>query len=203
MAPQNEETKEVPSRGIDALMHEIEYLSHYLDVDTKDYYLPQTRQRGYMLCVKRSWFGETYPASKGEKRAEEAEIEVVEQTRKSAVNPELEEWAKMMEALKHKVSVPAEVMLLAASEETKKSVLLSEESGKDVPCDKCRLRHEGIQDKYQLANERKLTRWKENGGRCVPGFWITARSMMNQVMDFLEVLHLLSLMNGIDDCYHK
>jgi len=50
MAPQNEETKEVPSHGIDALMREIEYLSHHLDVDTKDYYHPQTRQRGYMLC---------------------------------------------------------------------------------------------------------------------------------------------------------
>src|ERR1700691_514389 len=54
-------------------------------------------------------------------------------TRKSALNPRLEEWPKMMEAVKHKASVPAEVMLLAASEETKNSVLLSEEPGKDVP----------------------------------------------------------------------
>ena len=69
-------------------------------------------------------------------------------TCKSAVNLELEEWAKMMEALKHKASVPAEVMLLAASEETKNSVLLSDESGKDVPCDMCRLRHERVKDKY-------------------------------------------------------
>jgi len=92
-----------------------------------------------ICCVERSWFVETHSASKGEAGEEEAEIEVVKQTCKSAVNPELEEWAKMMEALKHKASVPAEAMLLAASEETKNSVLLSEQSGKDVPCDKCRL----------------------------------------------------------------
>jgi hypothetical protein len=150
-----------------------------------------------------SWFVETHPVSKGEEGEGEAEIEVVEQTCKSAVNLELEEWAKMMEALKHKASVPAEAMLLAASKETMNSVLLSEESGKDEPWDKCRLRHEGIQDKYQLADERKLTRWKESVGRYVPGFWITARSMTNQVMGFLELLHLLSLMNGINDCYHR
>jgi site-specific DNA-cytosine methylase len=77
MAPQNEETKEVPSHGIDALMREIGYLSHHLDVDTKDYYLPQMRQRGYMLCVECSWFSETRPASKGEEGEEEAEIELV------------------------------------------------------------------------------------------------------------------------------
>lgn len=150
-----------------------------------------------------SWFGETHPVSKGEEGEGEAEIEVVEQTCKCAVNLELEEWAKMMEALKHKASVPAEVMLLAASEETKNSVLLSDESGKDVPCDKCRLRHERVQDKYQLADERKLTGWKESGGRCVPDFWNTTRSMTNRVMDFLEILHLLSLMHGIDDRYYR
>jgi hypothetical protein len=128
---------------------------------------------------------------------------VVEQTCKSAVNLELEEWAKMMEALKHKASVLAEVVLLAVSEEIKNSVLLSEESGKDVPWDKCKLRHERIQDKYQLTDERKLTRWKENGGRCVPDFWITTRSMTNRVMDLLEILHLLGLMHGIDVRYYR
>jgi hypothetical protein len=80
-----------------------------------------------------SWFGETHPVSKGEEGEGEAEIEVVEQTCKSALNLELEEWAKMREAIKHKASVLAEVVLLAVSEETKNSVLLSEESGKDVP----------------------------------------------------------------------
>jgi hypothetical protein len=77
MAPQNEETKKVPSHSIDALMREIGYLSHHLDVDMKDYCLPQMRQRGYMLCVECSWFSETHPASKGEEGEEEAEIELV------------------------------------------------------------------------------------------------------------------------------
>jgi len=42
--------------GLDHFMLEIGYIAQYMKLDTKQFYLPQTRQRGYMLCIDGKFF---------------------------------------------------------------------------------------------------------------------------------------------------
>jgi site-specific DNA-cytosine methylase len=193
VAAQRDKRQTKTQYGIDAMMQDIGYVAKHLDLDTKDYYLPQTRQRGYMLCIDGRWFNEG------------ADVEDGRDVQKVA-EPELEKWASMVEALKHEASVPAEMMLLAASSETKTSILLPEKPGGETwerDWTKCRIRHTKSRDTYQLEDKRQLTNWKESGGKLLPDFWTTTRGMTNRVMDLLEIVHLLSLMHRIDDRYYR
>ena len=209
---QGDESNASVKCGIDLLMRQIGYFSHQLLLDTKHYYLPQTRQRRYMLCVERSYFGELQAAETYENEDRNRNVEVVKRTLSGATKPsagwpavkrELNKWVAMVLGLKHTKFVPAEAMLLAASEESKSLLQLSEDPGGEKDWRMCKERHDRYRDKQQLEDKRKLTSWRESGGRCLPDFWTTTKSMTNRVLDFLETRHLQRIRDGVDDRYYR
>ena len=113
---------------------EIDYEAAWLWRDTKNYYLPQTRERMYMIAIDRRQHG------KGTKEA-------------------AKQWQDVMESLERQCSSPYEAFLAESLQEPSDySTLLSEPDWA-----LCKLRYDHIRSERRLGILRPITRWSENG----------------------------------------
>ena len=121
-------------------------------VDTKSYYLPQTRQRGYMFCLDRRVFG---PAGlKGVRK-----------------------WETIMEKLRRPASSPASDFLLAnddplvlRSRNLRARQALLNDSTREVDWSRCAIRHVQYRREKAIGNSRPYTSWQESGSVVVPDY---------------------------------
>jgi site-specific DNA-cytosine methylase len=113
---------------------EIDYEAAWLICDTKRYYVPQTRERMYMIAIERSQFG---------KNADKA----------------VEQWRDLMLKLQRQCSSPYEAFLKnMLHESSDHSALVSEPDWA-----LCKLRYDHIRSDERLGILRPVTRWSENG----------------------------------------
>lgn len=193
--------------GIDKHMQNIGYAAAFIKLDAKDYFIPQTRQRGYMLCVDLGLFGSPYGSvepgtSKRKAKDEQTQEEVA---MKEAMSY-LAEWKTKVEGLSHKATVPAEQLLQAAMDMVSSPISHVEEVAEDkklhawVAC-------KALMDKYrediQLGQERKLTLWNEAGYKLLPDYWTKNAGLTQRVLDVLDIAHLRNIRRGFDDRYYS
>jgi site-specific DNA-cytosine methylase len=113
---------------------EIGYEAAWLIRDTKRYYVPQTRERMYMIAIERSHYGKDV---------------------KKAVT----HWQDLMEKLQRQCSSPYEAWLKnELNGSSDHSALISE-----VDWALCKLRYDHIRSEEQLGILRPVTKWSENG----------------------------------------
>lgn len=110
------------------------YEAAWVYSDTKNYYIPQTRQRMYMIAVNRKLYG------KGAK-------EVVT------------EWQATMEKLQRQCSSPYEAFLVDLPVSAVDHSTLSSEPDWSL----CKLRYDQIRSDQRLGSRRPITQWSENG----------------------------------------
>ncbi|KAI0456984.1 hypothetical protein F5B21DRAFT_501977 [Xylaria acuta] len=123
------------------------YAATHTFLDTKDYYIPHTRKRGYVIALDREVFG------------------------KSADHI-LDEWRIQLASLKRGASAPVQDWLLssqdpltmrARQDESEKAVASGLNSGRDSQWERSKLRHARVRRQFKLGNGRPLTAWGRGG----------------------------------------
>lgn len=155
------------------------YAAALARLDTKDYYIPQTRQRGYMVAIDR-------------RQHEDADNAV-------------KFWVKKMTALKQPASSSAESFLsedVARLGEFKSSALPKKPRAV-VDWDCCLARYQDYRSEKDLGSRRPLTQWVGGGSCTGPDHWDIdwARTLVERMWDTLDVSHLRNALKGFDDCY--
>ncbi|OJJ50576.1 hypothetical protein ASPZODRAFT_11442 [Penicilliopsis zonata CBS 506.65] len=178
-----ENVKGAPWASIAEHFGRIDYLAIHADVDTKAFYLPQTRERGYMFCVDT-------------KRLKEHGIPESEMTG----------WSKILESFKRPASSPVGMFILD-NDDQRLEQIENEMAGralfstrKAANWTKYQLRHQSYRAQEALGYRRPMSRWQDNGTCLLPDFaWKSwAQTMPERVWDTLDVNFLRKLQSGYD-----
>ncbi|KAF2213398.1 hypothetical protein CERZMDRAFT_30029, partial [Cercospora zeae-maydis SCOH1-5] len=135
-------------------------------VDTKRYYLPQTRQRGYMVCFDKHGT-KTSLAGAGKR------------------------WTDLVAGFRRPASSPASSFLLPLSQSATYRHNKDDEQqrAREVDWTRCELRHTKTRHSLRLGNERPVTHWSESGSLLVPEgsdpAWYAR--MVERVWDLLDI----------------
>jgi site-specific DNA-cytosine methylase len=112
----------------------IGYEAAWTYCDTKNYYLPQTRERMYMIAINRNLFGKS-------------------------VHEAVTQWQSVMEKLQRQCSSPYEAFLVDLPASVIDHSTLSSEPDWSL----CKLRYDQIRSEERLGTRRPITQWSENG----------------------------------------
>ncbi|KAI9753984.1 MAG: peptide transporter ptr2 [Chaenotheca gracillima] len=162
------------------------YHAQFLRLDSKEYYIPQTRQRGYMVCIAKERL-------------------------KSSGNP-AEKWVNVMKALKRPASSSIEAFLLPeddprvhrAREDLLKSSRGEEKPPREVDWTTCQGRHQDYRNDLALGWKRSLTQWEDNGSCRMPDYaWADwAQGMVERIWDTIDISNNRNARRGFD-CQYK
>ncbi|KAL4878957.1 hypothetical protein BJY04DRAFT_229492 [Aspergillus karnatakaensis] len=208
-----ENVKTAPWEKIEKHWNEIGYFAVRKDVDTKAYYLPQTRERGYLFCVdrrvlhSRSSFDVDHEEkmdtgeSDGERLEEEAG---------------LKKWTEIFTAFKRPASSPASMFLMDIDDRRLESIE-KDMSGKIIAAAasgsaratvnwaRYQVRHQNYRLNQGLGHRRPVSK-SQNDGTCkMPDFaWQTwVKSLPERVWDTIDVNFLRKLVDGYDMNYKE
>ena len=178
-----ENIKHAPWDVIQEAFHYIEYSAHHVIVDTKRYYLPHTRQRGYMLCVDNTTLGH-----------EETDCVV-------------QAWGQRMCDFERMASSPVEAFLLPEANSTLKAALSEmvqkAESGEgirsDIDWSLSQNRHLEVRVREKLGDGSPYTNWS-SGKATMPTYAHVAwgKSQPDRVKEMLDMLKLGDAKRGED-----
>ncbi|KAF4618425.1 hypothetical protein G7Y89_g14878 [Cudoniella acicularis] len=178
-----------PKSFTDALGN-IGYATAVIKLDTKDYYIPQTRRRGYMLCV--------------DLQGREEDEEWVK-----AIAEKLQEWIKLVAYLKASASAPAGLWIFNADDPrlfstTGANSIEAIKIKKATAWEKCRVGHQLYRHKLSLGKKRTLTSWENDGSWISPDYFLRSPTgFVERVLDTLEIAHLRNARRGFDDRYFE
>jgi site-specific DNA-cytosine methylase len=199
-----------PRTGLDYLMGEVGYATKYVIVDTKDYYLPQTRQRGYMVCIDRMSYLEEKISSDTFFSGWEAKplVNKCGDHQLLGIDTDLNKWKSIiMEKLKRPASVPAEMLFLRSDDPALEALSRMDDhisTRKATAWDTCRIGYNNYRETESLGKKRELTEWVNGGAFVAEDFWKRhTKGIGERVLDTLDVAHLRNLRRGLDDRYAK
>ncbi|KAF1985777.1 hypothetical protein K402DRAFT_404904 [Aulographum hederae CBS 113979] len=152
---------------------EIDYDAAHVKVDTKLYYLPQTRVRAYMLCVNRS------------KLPDSADV--------------VEEWVSSMKAFQRPVSSSLTSFMLPDDDPRiqQARIVVKKERGKLREWKASRIRHTNFRSFQGLGDKRPLTQWVD-GGICHPPEYTDRKWFLKEVERVWDVMEMLYLKHALD-----
>ncbi|KAI9744010.1 MAG: hypothetical protein M1818_002744 [Claussenomyces sp. TS43310] len=168
------------------LVPDIGYCAEFSNsIDTKHYYLPQTRQRGYMVCIDRHL------------------------SKKLKLDPTrlVSDAMEKMGELKRPASSPVQAFLL--DEDDPRIVRghadmvdggRGDNKRGNVDWTRCYGRHQDARTEHALGQMRPVMRW-EDGGTCYPrdNMWIDwAKKQVERIWDLIDLFSLLSVKRGFD-----
>lgn len=166
---------------------ELGYLSTNVAVDTKDFYIPQTRTRGYMFCVDKFVLG-------------------------SGLEGITQSWKELFTSFKRRASSPAGKFLLDLDDRRLEQIesdmaLRIASSNPRVAADwkKYQNRHRAYRDDNKLGDKRPVSKSEHHGTCQMPDFaWHAwARSSVERIWDTLDINFLRKLQEGYDMNYKE
>lgn len=160
---------------------EMGYANAYVKLDSKDYYLPQTRQRGYMAAVLKD---------SGQRN-----------------NPQhiANNWAEKMALFKRQASSPLEDFLLDDDDDRVIFGRAELERGlkeriKEVEWIRYQARHRDYRSDLELGQRRPVTLWQEGGSSQGPAYywrkWFIRQP--SRVHDTIDASFLRGIKRGYD-----
>ena len=170
------------------------YLAEHVLVDTKNYYLPQTRSRGYLLAF--------LPEGRTTKSMSSDELKPYMERLKA--------WSNAMRGTFHRpASSPFSAFLLgnndrrllAVKQRSSYEAADSKGNGKNVDWTNCKMRHEMERTEKHLGVGRPITLWGKNGVMKVRDhFWVSwAVRQPERILDHVEISFLRKVMqSGFD-----
>ena len=132
-------------------------------LDSKNYYLPQTRQRGYLVCFDKSKATESMD---GVGKA----------------------WQELMSKFRRSASSSVAEFMLPNDKIRAQQTSLDDNS-KEYDWAACEIRHIQYRQEKRLGNARPLTFWSESGTMNVPenGFISWYRKQPERVRDYMDI----------------
>ena len=165
---------------LDLIHNETTYSAAMAPVNTKNYYLPQTRNRGYLVMVEQE-------AAGGKKNA----------------NSIVKGWADSLKMFERPASSPVEDFLLRPDDpRVDKAVfdMQPQARASNKAWTLSKGRHQRVRRDLGLGQLRPLTNWIEGGRSTAPDFgsktW--TRAQPHRVLDFLDIAFLRSNHRGYD-----
>ncbi len=161
----------------------IDYSTAFVKVDTKNYYIPHTRQRGYLFGLDAR-----VPESKG---SEATKL-----------------WPSLMKTFERRASCSVEAFLLSAGDvrvqrqRAELAYLSRFASQRETDWTRCQGRYEAYRQQFRLGYRRPLTHWVDSGTCRVPDYADRAW-FKKQVERIWETLDLSWLRNALPErgCY--
>ncbi len=159
-----------------------EYIAHFIKVDTKQYYLPQTRNRGYLVGFH-----------KGKVEAAGLDAETL-----------CAEWIQRMVDFQRPASSSVLEFLLQDDDPRLQQARRDLEGSKTlrsvVDWSRCKVRHSEYREAEKLGEQRPMTHWK-SGGTCKMvdfgwGKWI--KNQVERIWDVLDMNQLRNVDKGLD-----
>ncbi|RAH41685.1 putative SNF2 family helicase [Aspergillus brunneoviolaceus CBS 621.78] len=179
-----ENVRSAPWPTIKQYWTDIGYTVVHSAVDTKAYYLPQTRERGYMCCV---------------------DSQLLQQNGLSAES--VLSWSDLMSSFTRQASSPAGMFLLDANDRRLHQIAnsLTFPAYRVRAWEKYEVRHQAYRQTEHLGYKRPYTRSLDNGTCITPDFsWrLWNRSLVERVWDTLDVNFLRKLKEGYDMTYKE
>lgn len=148
---------------------DIGYESSWLYRDTKNFYLPQTRKRMYMIAINKDLYGQN-------------------------VDEAVESWKRTMHNLQRQCSSPFDAFLT----ENFFDRPTYGSSSNEVDWSLCRLRNDQIRSDKMLGLRRPISQWSESGTVKPPDNadigWYQSQS--TRVYDAIDIAHLQAALSG-------
>ncbi|RDW92414.1 hypothetical protein BP5796_01808 [Coleophoma crateriformis] len=186
----NWENENVSGNGKTAFneyMRKIGYACQFASLDSSDYYIPQTRLRGYMVCVDVM-----------RKDTVLSREELIAWNQKSG-----KKWLDMMSLLKRQNSIPYESMLFEHdSHRIPRGLDLSASSNTVHDWSTCFVRHQQLRHDLELGEGRPFTSWQNGGATIFPDNSDNyVPTLGERVFDFLDLSYLRAVRRGYDQRY--
>ncbi|KAJ3182529.1 hypothetical protein HDU85_002627 [Gaertneriomyces sp. JEL0708] len=169
-----------PWNQVIAAIEEADYRADWMRIDTKHYYIPHTRTRGYLFAT--SLNDTDLPAM----------------------------WKKTVDELSRPASSPLEAFLLPADDPRIQRVredlaqsLKNGRSNRRPDWDRCAQRHDRARNEEHLGQKRPLTAW-EDGSICklLDNSWNDwGRTQTERVLDLMDISYLRMAKTGVDPSY--
>lgn len=166
----------------------IGYAAAFTIVDTKDYYIPQTRERGYMICIDRQRKGCDQVA-----------------------NDAIAEWAQIFAQFERRASSPASAFILEDDdprlERIQKDMAEKSASSRSRTANwsKYQARHQSYRLNNKLGYKRPLSKFQDHGSCNMPDFvwqeW--SRVQPERIWDTLDMNFLRTLRTNRYDINYK
>ena len=158
------------------------YAASWLQLDTKDYYIPQTRNRRYMICIDRK--------------------------KLSSADAQVKKWSTLIKNFERKASSPVEAFLLdqddprlhRARDELAKVGRGDVKSRKDTNWTLCQGRHQDYRSLTQIGVDRPITQWVDGGSCKPPDFWWQdwTLTQVERVWDTFDISFLRNVRRDFD-----
>jgi site-specific DNA-cytosine methylase len=169
----------------ETIMPGIGYAAHFLRVDTKDYYIPHTRVRGYMICIDTQIFHSPLGVIK--------------------------KWENKMKNLRRPASSSIEAFLLEEDDPRivhARAELSNTGRGEgrrtsEVDWARCHGRHQDYRAALNLGQKRPVMNWEDGGSCKAPdNMWRDwTVSQVERIWDTIDISWLRNLLRGFDHQY--
>ncbi|RYP67767.1 hypothetical protein DL770_008548 [Monosporascus sp. CRB-9-2] len=162
----------------------IDYAAHFVRLDTKNYYIPQTRSRGYLLAVDGRLFN----------------------SKKNIAEDIVNNWATDVKNFQRRASTPIDRWLLPSTDplanlarQDEEARFLDRKRRENVSWIQSRRRHIRVRRQEMLGEDRTLTNWTEDGGSRPYDRMdkILMHGQPPRVLDCIEVYYLRGVKNGL------
>lgn len=176
-----ENIKKFPWTEVERLWQAAGYATKVAYLDSKDFYLPQTRQRGYMIGLRRKV--------------------ISERNVKLDADAAVEQWFEILQKLQRRASSPFTEFIFADDDpqleryNRQAAVLLK--SATTGAWDKCRVECLSYRSTNLLGFERPVTDWENNGSCKVPDYCNSAwyKKQVERIWDTIDINHLRSVVS--------
>jgi site-specific DNA-cytosine methylase len=174
---------------VENVWHEAGYATQVALLDSKDFYLPQTRQRGYMIGISRAAVSEW-----------NADFDA---------DAAVKQWFEILSKLQRRASSPFTDFIFADDDvqlqEHKREAAVVLAAGQTNDWKKCRLEVLSYRACKFLGFKRPFTDWENNGSCHVPDFcfklWF--KRQVERVWDTADINHLRSVAERFYDFAYK
>lgn len=203
--------------GIDDYMRNLGYEPAKVCVNAKVHYIPQTRNRGYMVCIDKEraynlMYKTQHPLGLWEDFRKLCNPEQLAELEK-ILQVEIPVWQKLIIALRRPATSTAEQMLLEEDDELLDSLRIKPKKGSDkkneddedlkgLSWGKCFMGHNQYRFKLGISIKRPLTDWKSDLVFKLPDYFDSRPQLTERTFDVLDIIHLRNAKRGLDDQFY-
>lgn len=188
-----------PWHSVEQSWQEAGYATQVAFLDSKDFYLPQTRQRGYMIGLR--WKART------ESQVGLEADDIADSAAHKAALIAVKKWFEVLGNLQRRASSPFTDFILADDDaELRKysrqaAALIM--TNKNVSWERCRAECLSCRSANFLGFKKPVTDWENNGSCIVPDSYDMEwyKKQVERVWDTLDINHLRSILRFYDFSY--